>query len=105
MSHPCGIVGDTTFRLGWIVAIKGGWQHLIGRRIEAVVVNVCRGEASTLSQIHLVLDGEVNFEIFSNLGALGGTKRLYPGDLPEVLGYACVGPEAEVFGERRVVPR
>ena len=85
--------------------IKGGWQHLIGRRIEAVVVNECRGHGSTLSQIHLVLDGGVNFEIFSSLGALGGTNCLYPGDLPEVLDYACVGPDAEVFGERRVVPR
>lgn len=85
--------------------IKGGWQHLIGKRIEAVVVNVARGENSNLAQIHLVLDGEVNFEIFSSLGALGGTKRLYPGDLPEVLDYKCVGPDAEVFGERRVVPR
>jgi len=85
--------------------IKGGWQHLIGKRIEAVVVNVARGEQSTLAQIHLVLDGEVNFEIYSSTGDVGGASYLHAGDLPEVLGYCCVGPEAAVFGDRRVVPR
>jgi hypothetical protein len=85
--------------------IKGGWQHLIGRRIEAVVVNAAHGEASTLAQIHLVLDGKVNFEIFSSSGDIGGASGVHPGDLPDVLNYACVGPEAQVFGERRVVPR
>lgn len=87
------------------MAIKGGWQYLVGRRIEAVVVNVARGESSTLAQIHLVLDGEVHLEIFSHTGVICGTKRVYPGDLPEVLIYRCVGADAQVFGERRVVPR
>ena len=84
--------------------IKGGWQHLIGKRIEAVVTVPAR-EAGSLAQIHLVLDGGVNFEIYSSFGAIAGTKRAHPGDLPEVLGYRCVGPRAQVFGERRVVPR
>jgi hypothetical protein len=87
------------------MSIKGGWQHLIGKRIEAVVVNVARGEKSNLAQIHLVLDGEVNFEIYSSTGQVGGASYLHAGDLPEVLDYKCVGPDAEVFGDRRVVPR
>ncbi len=87
------------------MSIKGGWQHLIGKRIEAVVVNVARGEKSNLAQIHLVLDGEVNFEIYSSTGQVGGASYLHAGDLPEVLDYKCVGADAEVFGERRVVPR
>jgi len=84
--------------------IKGGWQYLIGRRIEAVVAMPGSGSRS-LAQVYLVLDGDEHFEIYSSTGMIGGTKRLYPGDLPDVLGFGCIGPEAQVYGERRVVPR
>ena len=84
--------------------IKGGWQHLIGRRIEAVVTVPSR-EVGSLARVHLVLDGNVNFEIYSSFGAIGGTNRLHPGDLPEVLGWSRASPKMQVFGERRVVPR
>ncbi len=86
------------------MAIKGGWQHLIGRRIVAVVTVPPIGP-SARAQIHLVLDGGVNFEIYSSSGDIGGTMGVYPGGLRKVLGYGCVRLGAEVFGERRVVPR
>ncbi len=84
--------------------IKGGWQHLIGKRIEAVVTVPPR-EPGSLAQVHLVLEGGATFEIFSSFGAIGGTKRLHPGDLPEVLRWSRTNPKTKVFGERRVLPR
>ena len=104
MSHPHGIVGAITSRLEWIVDIKGGWQHLIGRRIEAVVT-VPGDDKCSLAQIHLVLEGEVNFEIFSSSGDIGGASMMHQGDLPDVLGYGGGGRAVVVFGDRRVVPR
>ena len=104
MSHPLGIVWVIKSRLEWIVDIKGGWQHLIGRRIEAVVT-VPGDENCSLAQIHLVLEGEVNFEIFSSSGDIGGASMMHEGDLPDVLGYGDGGRAVVVFGDRRVVPR
>jgi len=84
--------------------IKGGWQHLIGKRIEAVVTVPPR-EPGSLAQVHLILEGGVNFEIYSSFGELSGVERAHPGDLPEVLSWGGPGTRAQVFGERRVVPR
>lgn len=88
-----------------VMPIKGGWQYLIGRRIDAVVVNSFPVGITRLVQVHLVLDGGCNFEIYSPTGGLAGVKGLYRGDLDEVLNFKCLSPDARVYGDRRLVPR
>jgi len=77
---------------------KGEWQCLVGRRIEGVITTGHAHENWCMTQVFLVLEGGMHFEIFSSTGSLGGNSRLYPGGLFELLASNEMGPEVRVFG-------
>lgn len=77
---------------------KGEWQCLVGRKIEGVITTGHAHENWCMTQVFLVLEGGVHFEIFSSTGSLGGNSRLYPGGLFELLASNEMGPEVRVFG-------
>ncbi len=76
--------------------IKGDWQSLVGQQIVAVV-NSAPDARRAFAQVHLVFSDGCSFEIFSTTGDLGGSSRLYRGDLAEVLGYMTEHRHVQVF--------
>jgi len=81
---------------------QGGWQALVGRRIESVVVTGHGGDL-VRTQVFLVLDGNEHFEIFTT-GYLNGNSRTYPGGLFDLLSYHCFGPNLRVYGPVEAPP-
>lgn len=75
---------------------KGGWDEIVGRTIETVVV-VAR-QSTPKHQVHLVFTDGSTFEIYSNpCEGLAGSNRLARGDLASVLSGLRPGPGVHVF--------
>jgi len=76
--------------------VANNWEVLVGQTIEQVVV--CRKVGTPKTQVHLVFTDGSTFEIFSGDGEfIGGSSRLYRGNLPEVLSYVPEGTEIRVY--------
>ena len=80
--------------------IKGDWQSLVGQQIVAVV-NSAPDARRAFAQVHLVFSDGCSFEIFSTTGDLGGSSRLYRGDLEEVLSHMTDHRHVEAFEAER----
>ena len=64
--------------------LKGDWQSMVGRTINAVVV--CSSEAPPECQVYLVFADGSNFEIYSHgIGIIAGGNRVYSGDVAQLL--------------------
>jgi hypothetical protein len=76
--------------------MANNWSALIGQTIEHVVV--CHRPSTPHSQVHLVFTDGTTFEIFSGSGELiGGSSRLYRGNLAEVLSYIHADTLVKVY--------
>ncbi|MEO8478129.1 MAG: hypothetical protein ABI542_00745 [Gemmatimonadota bacterium] len=63
--------------------MKGDWQALPGRTIEAVVVQ--ESDLQPKAKVILVFSDGTYFEIYSNERDLRGTNRVHEGDLWRVM--------------------
>jgi hypothetical protein len=76
--------------------MANNWSALIGQTIEHVVV--CHRPSTPHSQVHLVFTDGSTFEIFSGSGELiGGSSRLYRGNLADVLSYIHADTLVKVY--------
>ncbi len=75
--------------------MKGDWQALPGRTIEAVVVQ--EGTLQPKAKVILVFTDGTYFEVYSSDGDLRGTNRAYPGDLWRVMQHYGDQGDTTVF--------
>lgn len=76
--------------------LKGEWEALIGRTIDQVVVSA--QQRTPRSQVHLIFSDGSTFEIYSsNDEGIGGSSRIYRGNIAEVLSYTPPGVEISVY--------
>ncbi|HEX9728603.1 MAG TPA: hypothetical protein VGA37_08870 [Gemmatimonadales bacterium] len=76
-------------------AIKGHWQGLLGRTIEAVVV-VAHETLQPRQRVFLLFADGNYFEIYSGCGDIAGTKRLTRGNICDVLHWQRLDAEVVV---------
>jgi hypothetical protein len=71
---------------GKMPVLKGGWQDIVGKTIEAVVTVSMTGTGIRSRIQFLFTDGSA-FEMYSNDGSICGANRTYQGTLPQILSY------------------